>query len=436
MDRRTFLRLAAAGVALPALASCGAARSGVIRFEGWDYEAQLVQQNVDLFTSRNPGVEVDYTPITSAQFIRKLTAEFLGGAGPDVLYMYDDSLAGSVEAEYLRPLDDIPGVAEVYDAIYPSNAAAMVYGGKRYGLPYYTDMQALVYNAAILEKAGISAPPRTLDELEQQALRIKDAGILQFPIGLPAQLADTAALWTWALVYANGQDLFDEQLAPVMSAPGSATVAVFEWLTRVTRGSAVLDPACVQTLPIPMDNAVMAGQYAFVLAPRYALRSYNDPAKSQVAGAIRLAPVPSLDGAGEGTVSSTRMYCLGRDSTRSPEVSDGAIRLLHHFGGFDASGDPATARFWFLERGLGFPFPQLAQDPEVLATLETFADPGMYSHLAETARARTVTAAPWYAEFETALQRTTQQVLIGDTDPAAAAAGLDAETRVLAERYA
>ena len=432
MDRRRFLKTASLGLALPVLAACGrASRDGAVQLEGWDYEAQLVQQNVTRFTSMNPDVSVSYTPITSAQFIQKLTAEFMGGGGPDVLYMYDDSLTSSVEAEYLQPLDGIAGVDEIYHAIYPSNAAAMTYQGKRYGLPYYTDMQSLVYNAKILAQAGISAPPKSLDELEQQAIRIKQAGLLEYPIGVAAQLADTAALWLWALVYANGGDLFDDRLRPVMSASGSALTAVYEWVQRASQRSRVLDPASVQLLPVPMDNAVMAGRYAFVLAPRYALRSYNDPAKSKAAGSARLAMVPSLDGRTEGTVSSTRMYCLGANT----EVKDKAVRLLKYLGGFDADGSPYTAKFWFQKRGLGFAYTQLAEDPEIMRQLRTFADPEVYAHLAQVARARKATAVAWYAEFEATLQQTTQQILTGAVTPAAAVAGLDAAAGSLAKRY-
>ncbi|MFD9889876.1 ABC transporter substrate-binding protein [Amycolatopsis sp. NPDC059027] len=432
MDRRSFLKAASLGAALPLLSACGrTVRDGKVRFEGWDYESQLVQQNVTRFTTLNPDVGVSYTPITSSQFIQKITAEFLGGGGPDVLYMYDDSLAGSVEAGYLQPLDGIAGVDEIYDAVYPSNAAAMTYQGKRYGLPYYTDMQSLVYNAEILGRAGISAPPKTLDELEEQALRIKRAGILEFPIGVAAQLSDTAGFWLWGLVYANEADLFDERLRPVMSASGSALTGVFAWLERVSRRSRVLDPACLQLLPVPMDNAVMAGRYAFVITSRYTLRNYNDPAKSKTAGKIRLAQLPSLDGRTRGTVSSTRMYCLGART----EVREKALRLLNYVGGFDAEGKPYTARFWFVQRGLGYAYRALADDPEITGVLRKFADPEVYAQLAHVAKARAVTAVPWYPEFEQSLQRATQRILVGATTAAAASASLDDTARSLAKRY-
>jgi hypothetical protein len=194
----------------------------------------------------------------------------------------------------------------------------------------------------------------------------------------------------------------------------------------------VLDPACVQLLPVPMDNAVMAGRYAFVLAPRYALRTYNDPAKSKTAGKIKMAQVPSLDGHSQGTVSSTRMYCLN-GSTRVP---DKAVRLLKYLGGFDSTGLPYTAKYWFTQRGLGFPFRSLATDPDVRTVLGKFADPTVYAQLAQVARARIGTAAPWYPQFEQAMQQATQQVLIGSATPAAATASLDASARSLARSFA
>ena len=103
----------------PPAAAGASAGSGAVKFSGWDYESALVQQNVDRFTQLNPDVPVEYTPITSAQYVQKTVAEFTGGGGPDALYVYDDSLAGWVAAEYLQPLDGLPGVDEVYGGDLP-----------------------------------------------------------------------------------------------------------------------------------------------------------------------------------------------------------------------------------------------------------------------------------------------------------------------------
>jgi multiple sugar transport system substrate-binding protein len=437
LSRRRVLQLGALTASLPALSSvlaaCGGGggnSSGAVKFSGWDYESALVQQNIDRFTQLNPDTPVEYTPITSAQYVQKTVAEFTAGGGPDALYVYDDSLAGWVAAEYLQPLDGMPGVDDVYAGIYPSNAEAMTVDGKRYGLPYYTDSQCLIYNEAILAKAGIAGPPKTLDELEQQSQRIKDAGILEFPIGITAQLQDTWWAWVWGLVFASGGDMFDAAGNPVMDGTDPTARNVFAWLQRAATVSKVIDPAVLQLLPVPLDDAMKNERYAFTVGARYALRDYNDPSRSKTAGNLKIAYIPSLDGNVVGTVSNTRMYALRKDT----EVQDKAFKLLTYLGGF-TDGVPYTAKYWFQKKGLGFPFRALEQDQEVQTTLATFADPTIYSGLASLARPRTAIKQPWYSEYENEQQKTVQQLLSNQTSPDDAVKALSAAVTSLKQKY-
>ncbi|GAA1579324.1 extracellular solute-binding protein [Kribbella hippodromi] len=438
LTRRNILKLAGLGLTTPALLSAcsngksggGGSSDGSVKFEGWDYEAALVQQNLDNFT-KTSNIKVDYTPITSAQYVQKVVAEFTGGGGPDALYVYDDSLAAWVEGDYLQPLDGLPGVDAVYDAIYPGNAEAMMYGGKRYGLPYYTDSNCLIYNAEILSKAGISKPPASLDELEAQAVKIKNAGLLQYPIGLPAQLSDTWWAWVWALVYGSGGNMFDDQQAPIMNTSDHVTKDVLTWLQHAANTTKVIDPASLQLLPVPVDNAMKANRYAFTIGARYALRDYNDPAKSKAAGKMKMALMPSLDGKEHGTISNTRLYALAKDT----EVKDNAVKLLTYLGGLGADNKPYTARFWFLQRGLGFAYKAMATDPEIVAALKKFADPAVYAHLAEIAKPRNVLGVPWYTEFETEMHKVVQGVLSNQTQPSAAVDSLAQTAGTLKKKY-
>jgi multiple sugar transport system substrate-binding protein len=439
LTRRQILKYAGLGLTVPAvsplLAACsndksGGAGDGSVKFEGWDYEAALVQQNLDNFT-KTSNVKVNYTPITSAQYVQKVVAEFTGGGGPDALYVYDDSLAAWVEGDYLQPLDGMPGVDEVYAGIYPGNAEAMTYQGKRYGLPYYTDSNCLIYNAEILAKAGFSKPPASLEELEAQAAKIKSAGLLDTPIGLPAQLSDTWWAWVWALVFGSGGNLFDDQQAPIMNTTDTVTKDIFTWLQDATNKSKVLDPASLQLLPVPVDNAMKAGRYAFTIGARYACRDYNDPAKSKTAGKMKMALMPSLDGKEHGTVSNTRLYSLAKDT----EVKDNAFKLLTYLGGLGEDKKPYTAKFWFEQRGLGFAYKAMANDPQVSAALKKFADPAVYAHLAEIAKPRNVLGVAWYTEFEVEMHKVVQGVISNQTQPSAAVASLAQTAETLKKKY-
>ena len=72
--------------------------------------------------------------------MQKTVAEFTAGGGPDALYVYDDSLAGWAAAEYLQPLDGMPGVDEVYPNV-------------RYRLDIGS--QFLSRDRAVMEKLGL-----------------------------------------------------------------------------------------------------------------------------------------------------------------------------------------------------------------------------------------------------------------------------------------
>jgi multiple sugar transport system substrate-binding protein len=364
--------------------------------------------------------------------VQKTVAEFTAGGGPDALYVYDDSMAGWVESDYLQPLDGLPGVDAVYSAIYPSNAEAMTYQGKRYGLPYYTDSECMFYNASLLAKAGITTAPKSLDELEKQALKIKNAGILQYPIGVSAQLMDTWWQWLWGLVYASGGDFFDKNDEPTMDGKDPTAKNVFAWLQRSARVTKILDPAILQLSPMAVDDAVKTERYAYTFGSRYGIQEYNDPKQSKAAGKFKIAYLPSLDGKPAGTVSSTRMYCLAKNT----EVKDKAIKLLSYLGGLDASGKPYTAKFWFQQRGLGFAFKSLEKDPEVHQQLVKLADPVIYSGLAAIARPRLVIRQPWYGEYESEQQKALQQTVNGQLTPDAAMQSLGQAVRTLKKKYA
>lgn len=436
-SRRRLLQLgglAIGSAALgPALAGCsgdGTAQGGSLAFQGWDYEPQTVQKNLKRFTEKT-GVKVDFTSITGSQYVQKSIAQFTAGTEPDALYVYDDSMAGWADAGYLQPIDGLPEVTEVYDAIYPGNAAAMTHDGKRYCLPYYTDCAALMYNAELLKKGGFNAPPRTLEELTDQAITLREKGILKYSIGFAAQLSDSYWGWFWALLYASGGKMFDDNLEPVMDTTDPVPRGLFTWLDDAVRVSKIIDPASVQMGPTPVDEALSSGQYVFTFATRYGARVYNDPVKSKIAGKMKMALVPSLDGPSKGTVSTTRMYGLSAKA----DAKDDAVKLLTYLGGFDDTGQPATAKSWFLNYGLGFAFKKLATDTQVVAEIKRWGDPVVYGQLSELAKARNVVAKPWYSEFEAELQKAIQRILSSQITPDAAVKTLGTKSRELAKKY-
>jgi multiple sugar transport system substrate-binding protein len=179
MTRRDFLKTSAlAGLSL--MAGCLRKPPEGVIFKGWPYEPDLVRENIEFF-ERQTNIEVAYEAI-SGNYHDKMVALFVGKTPFNCCYVRDADLAEWVEAGWLRPCDDMLGAERYLDDIFDYNLDAMTYGGRRYGLPYYTDFTVWLYNAQMLEAAGFEGPAQTLDELTEQAIKIKEARV-QSPDG-------------------------------------------------------------------------------------------------------------------------------------------------------------------------------------------------------------------------------------------------------------
>jgi len=74
----------------------------------------------------------------------------------------------------LQPLDDYRAKTpiEEFGDIAPGLVNAMKFNNRLYAVPVRHATQALFYNEALLEERGITAPPRTIEELVEQARRL------------------------------------------------------------------------------------------------------------------------------------------------------------------------------------------------------------------------------------------------------------------------
>lgn len=134
-------------------------------------EAGVVKSAVAGFEKANPSVTVD---IHAGQDDEKLQKAISSGQNIDVGLSYSTAIVGSFCSSgafrdltpYIErdgvDLSDIPKAVRSYTE----------YKGKRCTLPALADVSALMYNKAAFAKAGITTPPKTLDELKTVALKL------------------------------------------------------------------------------------------------------------------------------------------------------------------------------------------------------------------------------------------------------------------------
>ncbi len=429
LTRRQLLGGGGAAVGLGSLTALGARHAAAqtgkppsgkgpvrVTFIAGSYEPQMVRKNLDRFEQQYPDIKVDYTGEASITYQQKLTAILSTGARPlDLCYVGDEQLGGWAEAGWLEPLDARPEVPGYKRDLYPFVLEAMTYKGKLCGLPYYSDFQIFAYNQKLLTQAGFPEPPVTWDDVKTQALAVKQAGAIEYPIvtGMLKGYPNSFGLY-WSMVYGAGGSFFDKDMNPVYPDKDPVALAALEWLVEAANTWKILDPKSVELNLNQGRDALAAGQAAFSDIAKYDLQRLNDSNLSKIAGDARMASFPTFTRQQPGgSYGWVRMYSI----TKKSRHKDQAWLLLQYVGGKDREGKYHTAKNWYLQKALGFGYPQVAKDPEVIESTKKWGDIALINRQASLARTRENIKTPWYAEWELYHQGQLQEAILKKVSP-------------------
>lgn len=170
-------------------ASGGAAEGNLTGTITWaTHRTELVDTDlkkyVDAFEAKYPGTEVKIEGLKDYE--QTIRVRMAANELPDVLSLVETTKADL--PKFYEPLDDLGLTDNIYFKDYNS------YEGKLYGITQQVAINGLLYNKQAFEKAGITAPPKTLDELYADADKLKAAGIV--PMATAFKDAWTLQYWT------------------------------------------------------------------------------------------------------------------------------------------------------------------------------------------------------------------------------------------------
>src|SRR4051794_40331187 len=143
------------------------------------------------FEAQNPGVTIKVQPVQNEQFPTKIPLALQGDDPPDIYQQW----GGGQQATQVQSgkVMDISDQTKGWIGDIGSIAEGWQTDGKQYGVPYSQHVVGFWYRKDLFEKAGITEPPKTLDELNADVQKLKDAGIA--PIAIGAKDRWPAAFW-------------------------------------------------------------------------------------------------------------------------------------------------------------------------------------------------------------------------------------------------
>lgn len=157
-------------------------------------DQDYMKSKIDKFNSENKdGIQVEYQ-IYAENYTQSLDIALATNEGPDIFFDGATAFSDHLPKGNLAPLNKYltPEFKQRFGEGAFIEGLNMV-DGNIYSMPAISTTPRLFYNKGIFEKAGIAAPPKTLDEMVQAAKQItsklKGQGIYGFAANLknPAQ---------------------------------------------------------------------------------------------------------------------------------------------------------------------------------------------------------------------------------------------------------
>jgi len=126
---------------------------------------------LDEYTKANPNVTIEYQAVTFDQLLTKISTSRAAGTAPDIIHVYNLWMPDFVKGGALAspPADVVEDIKANYS---PGSIQAVTVKDQIWGYPTEINTWQLVYNKKMFADAGLSEPPKTLDELKDYACKL------------------------------------------------------------------------------------------------------------------------------------------------------------------------------------------------------------------------------------------------------------------------
>ena len=361
------------------------------------YSEADVRAMTGAFTKANPDISVnlEFVPYEG---LHDKTVLAQGSSGGYDVVLFD--VIWPAEYATNKVLQDVSSriTGDMKKGVLPGAWTTVQYDGRYYGMPWILDTKYLFYNKEILEKAGFKNPPKTWDELAEQAKVIKDKGLVKSPIAWSWAQAEAAICDYTTLVSAfHGDFLKDGK--PAFQAGGG--LDALDYMVSSYK-SGLSNPNSKEFLEEDVRKVFQNGDAAFALNWTYMFNLANDPKESKVAGKVGIVPAPGVAGKSEFSAMNGSM---GLGVTAASQHTEEAWKYVT-FMTSQATQDQYAK--------LSLPiWSSSYDDPKVVKGQEDLIGAAKQSLAAMYPRPTT----PNYQELSVALQQAIQEALLGQDTP-------------------
>ncbi|WP_228441246.1 ABC transporter substrate-binding protein [Novibacillus thermophilus] len=207
-------------------------KDGKMVWVGWSGEEEtfkpIIQNMIQDWNKDNPDHNVEWVGWPWAEALQQMIIRTQGGENIDV---------GQIDIAWLQTLADTGKLVDlntVFDEqwlkenIQESYLESGQIDGKQVGIPWTLASIGMVNNPSLLEKAGVTETPKTIEEFEKALKKLKESNPDVIPYALTTKDAGSVSgdfqAWLWTF----GGEVFDEEGNVTINSPEG--VQTLEWL--------------------------------------------------------------------------------------------------------------------------------------------------------------------------------------------------------------
>lgn len=199
-------------------------------------------------------VKVSWVPGTGNEYPNKVNAALLGSNPPDV-FETNGPTVNQIKAGQFAPLDDI--IADVKSDFAPAALKPLTIGGKIYAIKMINDFTFFYYRKSLFQKAGITQPPQTLDELITVAKKLTSGSVKGLYVGSDSGASALHQMAVWA----SGGDVISEDNTKITFSTDRAAAAMLKLHELNASGGLLPDAPTYWWDPSAFTQGLVAMQY-------------------------------------------------------------------------------------------------------------------------------------------------------------------------------
>lgn len=236
------------------------------------------------------GIEVTLNVVGWDEIRDKVSIAAIGKKAPADVIEVDWSWVGEFySAGWLDPIE----MSKDEKANIPT-ISSFIANDEVIAIPYANDYRMAYYNTEHFETVGVTEPPKNWEEVVAYGKKIKEAGLVEYPISITlsaTEAATTSLIW---LTLSRSGDMFN--------ADGTLhkenVMSSLNFIKKLVTEDKLIDPAMSNMKDVEAYRSILTGSASYIVGPTYFIGLINDEDESQVVGKALPALVPGSNGTG------------------------------------------------------------------------------------------------------------------------------------------